>query len=741
MASPLTYEIHALDGVTKSVLRIKRSNWAGLGLAFPRSKWKEILELREMQRPGPGVYILEGCLRETKSVQLYIGQSRNVKRRIGQHDKEDKLWNRGIVFVSPGGGLNRDHVEWLEYALIDKVRETGHCRLDNETVPHEPYLDIADKATAQSFLREILQILSLSFAGMAAFQAWRAIASPQANNSIVSDAALPESSPTGRDDPVQHRDQKKIAGAIGKPTEHTDEQAKSLPSMVDTEHFKVLGFQGRNIVIQSKTTNQLLDIPTDALTRENKLIEIAPLSWWREQCGGATLSRERRLDVADALLEAARVPQIANVLDHAMGCGAHHKGDRIVYNLGDRVAVTGTDGKLSVEKRLWEMEGLFFRPGPAVKTVDDDHAPEFGRALYDAMMRYRWATSDDGRAFLGWIVSALIGGALPKPPIVSLVTPIDKDTTALRERLVPWLFDGAVRIFSKATKATLNETAASLDSFPCWLHEPRTESTSELRIRREGIIGLITQDRFSILVESSFRLESSTPDSSPLVSIRLGHQDTADWQAARTLVNEVTRPKSATALRTHIIRHAPHIMRKAQEIGNELLSETEEAESRKTWTIAALTAGAGFLSDDYTPIRLSAVPQNIGSDILHKIMAIRIRVPAGNDISLGDLVSKSIIYPQREHRELTVRYGLKLSHDALLIAWSHDAMKSTLRETPLASGNILRLLTQIEGVRTTKNPRRFGYKRHRALIIPFTVFRKHGLNLPSVSPTEHEERR
>ncbi len=735
MASPLTYEIHALDGVTQGVLRIKRSNWTGLGLAFPRSKWKEILELGEMQRPGPGVYILEGCLSETKSVQLYIGQSRNVKRRISQHDKKGKLWNRGIVFVSPGGGLNRDHVEWLEYAIIDQVRETGHCRLDNETVPHEPDLDIADKATAQSFLREILQILSLSFAGMAAFQPWSAVASPQADNPVVSDAALPESSPTGRDDPVQHRDQEEIVGATGKSTEHTDEQVKPLPSMDDTEYFKVLGFQGRNIVIQSKTTNQLLDILPDALTRENKLIEIAPLSWWRGQCG---LSREKRLDVADALLEAARVPQIADVLDRAMGRGAHNKGSRIVYNLGDRVAVTGTDGKLSVEKRLWEMEWLFFRPGPAIKMVDDNHAPEFGRALYDAMMCYRWATSDDGRAFLGWIVSALIGGALPKPPIVSLVTPIDKDTTMLRGRLVPWLFDGAMRILSKATTVNLNETAASLDSLPCWLHEP--ESISGPRTRREGIIGLITQDRFSILVESGFRLELPAPDSSPLMPIRLGHQDTADWQAARTLMNEVTRPNSAAALRTHIIRHAPHIVRKTQEIRNELLSETEEAEARKTWTIAALTAGAGFLSDDYTPIRLSAVPQNIGSDTLHEIMATRIRVPAGNDISLGDLVSKSIIDQQWEHRELTVRYGFKLSRNTLLIAWNHDGMKSALHETPLASVNIVRLLTQIKGVRTTKNPRRFGHYRHRALIIPFTVCREHGLNLPSVPPTEYEER-
>ena len=38
-------------------------------------------------------------------------------------------------------------------------------------------------------------------------------------------------------------------------------------------------------------------------------------------------------------------------------------------------------------------------------------------------MRYRWATPEDGRRFLGWIVAAVVGGALEWRPHLMLTAP------------------------------------------------------------------------------------------------------------------------------------------------------------------------------------------------------------------------------------------------------------------------------------------------------------------------------
>ena len=60
------------------------------------------------------------------------------------------------------------------------------------------------------------------------------------------------------------------------------------------------------------------------------------------------------------------------------------------------------------------------------------------RAVADiakAVMRYRWATPDDGRRFLGWMVAAIIGGALEWRPHLLLTAPAAQGKTwLLKER-------------------------------------------------------------------------------------------------------------------------------------------------------------------------------------------------------------------------------------------------------------------------------------------------------------------
>lgn len=64
-------------------------------------------------------------------------------------------------FVSSNNGLNRGHITWLEYALIDEAKKHNRCTLDNSTTPTEPVLTESEKADTREFLNEMLSIFPL----------------------------------------------------------------------------------------------------------------------------------------------------------------------------------------------------------------------------------------------------------------------------------------------------------------------------------------------------------------------------------------------------------------------------------------------------------------------------------------------------------------------------------------------------------------------------------------------------
>ena len=160
MADAFTIRIFVPDGDPEGIRVIDRMNWTGIGVTFPRVKWQDAKQRTEFDRTG--IYILIGYMDDDDDLQtIYIGQADNVRNRIDTHYKEKDFWDRGIVFVSTSGGLNRAHVTWLEYELIKQANKTKRCKLENSNIPQEPTLTEAEKADTRGFLKEILQILPL----------------------------------------------------------------------------------------------------------------------------------------------------------------------------------------------------------------------------------------------------------------------------------------------------------------------------------------------------------------------------------------------------------------------------------------------------------------------------------------------------------------------------------------------------------------------------------------------------
>lgn len=182
MSDPFTIRIFVPDGDPEGIRIIDRMNWTGLGIVFPRSRWQEVKQRSEFTRTG--VYILVGYKGQDDELPtLYIGQADGVKNRIDSHFQSKDFWDWGIVFVSNSGGLNRAHVTWLEYALVDQATKTKRCHLDNGNAPQEPALTEAEKADTKGFLKEILQILPL--VGLRAFEFAKPVATPKATTAEI----------------------------------------------------------------------------------------------------------------------------------------------------------------------------------------------------------------------------------------------------------------------------------------------------------------------------------------------------------------------------------------------------------------------------------------------------------------------------------------------------------------------------------------------------------------------------
>ncbi len=164
---PYTIRIFVEDGDAEGVRIIDHMNWTGQAIVFPREKWADIRARKDFREPG--VYILIGYTSTDDDLPtLYVGEGDGVGDRVDSHAKAKDFWSWGIVFNSTNKGLNKAHVQWLEYALVQQAKNAARSHLDNSNEPLEPALNPGEKAGTKKFLKEILQILPL--AGLRAFE-------------------------------------------------------------------------------------------------------------------------------------------------------------------------------------------------------------------------------------------------------------------------------------------------------------------------------------------------------------------------------------------------------------------------------------------------------------------------------------------------------------------------------------------------------------------------------------------
>jgi len=131
MPKPYTIRLFVPEGDPNTFKIIDKMNWTGIGLEVSREAWGKHKNRKEFEQAG--IYILFGYQEGEDLPTLYIGQGDGVKSRIESHEKSKAFWDKVLVFVSSNSGLNRAHITWLEWALIQQARLTPMATLKSPT--------------------------------------------------------------------------------------------------------------------------------------------------------------------------------------------------------------------------------------------------------------------------------------------------------------------------------------------------------------------------------------------------------------------------------------------------------------------------------------------------------------------------------------------------------------------------------------------------------------------------------
>ena len=128
----LTITQYLIQGNPDGLVASYVSNWTGQCLKFPRNLLS-IAKLRE-EFKRPGIYFLIGNdPDEIDHWKVYIGESEGLDVRVLDHDRDLKkdFWEVGVVFSSKDENLTKGHVRYLEYKLIELLREQKRITVEN----------------------------------------------------------------------------------------------------------------------------------------------------------------------------------------------------------------------------------------------------------------------------------------------------------------------------------------------------------------------------------------------------------------------------------------------------------------------------------------------------------------------------------------------------------------------------------------------------------------------------------
>ncbi len=126
-------------------------------IEIPRIYIDDFLVMSESNQVG--LYFLIGDADKGKKPKLYIGQTGELKRWLGQHSTKD-FWTRAFVMLSTNNSITQTHTSYMENKAIELAIEVGRYDIQNGNKGNRPYTTAPLQADCEDLFATLDILLS-----------------------------------------------------------------------------------------------------------------------------------------------------------------------------------------------------------------------------------------------------------------------------------------------------------------------------------------------------------------------------------------------------------------------------------------------------------------------------------------------------------------------------------------------------------------------------------------------------
>lgn len=250
--------------------------------------------------------------------------------------------------------------------------------------------------------------------------------------------------------------------------------------------FRCLGHDKGRFFIYTNEGRQVLSLSAKDLSSHGELLKLAPLKWLE----GAFLGRDsfNARDAANSIMRACYRVGVFNP-DVMRGRGVWLDASRRIFHLGDRLLVDGVETDLTKHQSRF----IYEQARPLNVSLGEPLTDAEGKRFLAMCRCLAWSDpTRDGSLFAGWLVSALIGGALAWRPHVWILAEAGSGKTWVHDNVViPSLGEIALVLQGKTTEAGIRGELGQ-DARPVLFDEAETQSDQD-RSRMQQAIDLARQ--------------------------------------------------------------------------------------------------------------------------------------------------------------------------------------------------------------------------------------------------------
>jgi putative DNA primase/helicase len=517
--------------------------------------------------------------------------------------------------------------------------------------------------------------------------------------------------------------------------------------------FRLLGMDDGIMRYMPDNGQHIVSISPAGHTKLN-LLQLAPLhSWEMTFVGKPSVDWDA---ATNALIQLSQsLPKFDPRSIRGRGCWID--ANDVIYHAGNKLAI---NGDIKPIPSYDSPTGAIYESGLQIAIDTTDAAKNAESAQLLALCETLcWDQPLYGKLLAGWMALSPICGALQWRPHIWVTGASGSGKTWIMGNIIyPVVGKSAVFVLGNTSEAGIRGQLGS-DALPVLFDEAEAENQRSIsrmdnvmelarQASSESGAGIVkgTQNGGSItyMVRSMFCFSSigvaavKKADTSRISVLSLQKSDSVDQfnEVKRIWKDTTACPKYCARIRARAVRNAKTTRHNADIFSQAAVSFT--GDKRSADQVGTLLAGAFSLTStkeismeaatkwlatqDWSGFKVDSIDADENQCLAHLLSSIiRIeRQGSTENISVDEAMTRIRTEASPEPEALALmRVGIKIEHDSMTVANSHQGLERLFTNTPWAGAKWRGQLLRIPGASVPPNPVRFGSNvRQRAVLLP-----------------------